>query len=196
MFRCSIIEKFLRFILKFSRLFSFLKHESPSNCPERSEGQFWGQKNEALSKNLEISPIMCFASIQKLTSQNVRISGALVLLLLCPGATICPKVLRFIVVYRFLIVFEMFRKFWLQIFAPRLLKEIRENMKAQAFLNCLLMGMNLFCKRDKARNWMIARDKFKTTDHHCYKFLLIQQNIFFKLYVNQLLIMYKLLHIN
>jgi hypothetical protein len=58
-------------------------------------------------------------------------------LFLCPGATICPKISRFIVVYRCLIVFEMFRKLSLQIFAPRLLKEICENMKAQAFSNCL-----------------------------------------------------------
>ncbi len=96
---------------------------------------------------------MCFASIQKLTSQTDKIIGAFVLPFLCSGATICPKVLRFIVVYRLLIVFEMFRKLSLQIFAPRLWKEIRENMKAQAFLNLNLkkMGLNLFNAVSRAR---------------------------------------------
>jgi hypothetical protein len=56
--------------------------------PERSGRQFLSQKVEALSKQLEKSPIMCFSNIQKLTSQTIRISGALVFS--CIGATKCP----------------------------------------------------------------------------------------------------------
>jgi len=41
--------------------------------------------------------------------------------------------LNFIVVYSFLIVIKMFRKLSLPKNAPRILKEIRENMKVQAF---------------------------------------------------------------
>ncbi len=37
----------------------------PPNSPEPSQGQFWDQKNRGLSKNLEKSTIMCFASKQK-----------------------------------------------------------------------------------------------------------------------------------
>jgi hypothetical protein len=41
------------------------------------------------SKNIEKSPLMCFAVIQKMTSQTIRIFGAFVLL--CPCETIWPK---------------------------------------------------------------------------------------------------------
>jgi hypothetical protein len=44
-------------------------------------------------KNLEKSPIMCFASLQKITSQTIGISSASVFL--CTGATICPKLFPF-----------------------------------------------------------------------------------------------------
>ncbi len=44
-------------------------------------GKSGGKKKvEAPLKNLEKSPIMCFASLQKITSQNIRISSALVFL--------------------------------------------------------------------------------------------------------------------
>jgi hypothetical protein len=51
---------------------------------------------------------MCHASIQKITSQTIRISRALVFL--CTGATKFPKCFRFIVVYSFLIIFMKFGK--------------------------------------------------------------------------------------
>jgi hypothetical protein len=51
---------------------------------------------------------MCFASIQKLTKQTFRNSGALVFL--CTGATTSPKDFSFVVVYHFLIGFNMYRK--------------------------------------------------------------------------------------
>jgi hypothetical protein len=54
----------------------------------------------------------CFASIQKITSQTIRISGALVFL--CTGATPCPKIYNFIIVYCFLIVFNLFQKLSMQ----------------------------------------------------------------------------------
>ncbi len=50
-----------------------------SNCSERSDGQFCGQKSRTPSKNLVKSPIMCFVSIQKNVKTN-RISSALVFL--------------------------------------------------------------------------------------------------------------------
>jgi hypothetical protein len=50
--------------------------------------------------------IVLSAAKGKITSQTIRISGALVFL--CTCATICPKNFRFIVDYRFLIVLEMF----------------------------------------------------------------------------------------
>jgi hypothetical protein len=65
----------------------------------------WGSKSLGLapSINPSKSPIMCYASIQKIASQTIRISRTLVFL--CTGATIFPKCFRFIVVYSFLIVF-------------------------------------------------------------------------------------------
>jgi hypothetical protein len=57
--------------------------------PERSEGQFWVQKCQGPSKNLDESPIMCFASIQKIKPQTIRISSSLVFL--CTNATICQN---------------------------------------------------------------------------------------------------------
>jgi hypothetical protein len=64
----------------------------PLNRPERSEGVIFFQK----------SPIMCFASTQKITSQTIRISGALESLF--TGATTNPKFYHFIVDYRFWLV--------------------------------------------------------------------------------------------
>jgi hypothetical protein len=51
------------------------------------------QKSHGTSKNLEKLPIMCFASIQKITSETIRISDALVFL--STGATICLILFRF-----------------------------------------------------------------------------------------------------
>ena len=60
------------------------------------KGFFEGVKKvEAPSKNPEKSPIMSFASIQKITSQTIRISGTLVFL--CTGATVSPNFFHFIV---------------------------------------------------------------------------------------------------
>ncbi len=57
------------------------------------------KKVQVPMKNLEKSPIMCFASLQKITSQTIRISSALVFL--CTGVTICPKLFPFIFDYLF-----------------------------------------------------------------------------------------------
>ncbi len=51
-----------------------------------AKGNFRDKKVEAPLKNLEKSPIMCFASLQKITSQTIRISRTL--LFLCTGVTI------------------------------------------------------------------------------------------------------------
>jgi hypothetical protein len=68
---------------------------------------------------------MCFSSIQKITSQTFRISGALVFL--CTVATIYPKIFRSIVVYCFLIVFAKFRK--------RSVKEMRQEFERNSQQN-------------------------------------------------------------
>jgi hypothetical protein len=55
---------------------------------------------------------MRFGSIQKITSQTIRIRGALVFL--CTGETINPKIFGFVVVHYFLIGFNTFRKLSMQ----------------------------------------------------------------------------------
>jgi hypothetical protein len=49
--------------------------------------------------------------------------------------TLCPNCFGFLVVFGFLMVVKMFRKLALQKMPRRILKEIRENMKKQAFLS-------------------------------------------------------------
>jgi hypothetical protein len=74
---------------------------------------------------------MCFVSIQKITSQTIRISIALVFL--CIGVTICPIFNHFIVDYRFWTV-----NVWNRIFAknaPKIPELIRKNMEVRVFSN-------------------------------------------------------------
>jgi hypothetical protein len=66
---------------------------------------------------LEIA-VYVFCPHNKITSQTIRTSGALVFL--CTGSTTCPKIFRFIVDYRFLIVLKMFEN---AENAPKLLKK-------------------------------------------------------------------------
>jgi hypothetical protein len=65
------------------------KHINDHYVQNAARDNFGFKKFKAPSKNLEKSPIMCTARIQKRTSQTIRISGALVFL--CTGATTSPK---------------------------------------------------------------------------------------------------------
>ncbi len=90
----------LRDILREPRLFW------PLNCPERSEGQFWGQKSRG---PLKISRKMAHKVIcpkTKIISQIFKICGALVFL--CPFATNCPQFYHFkVFLLHFFIVLMM-----------------------------------------------------------------------------------------
>ncbi len=50
------------------------------NCPDRSEGQFWGQKGEGPLEKPQEMPITCFAPDKKIISRTFKIRGTLVFL--------------------------------------------------------------------------------------------------------------------